>query len=332
MDEPWWTTERRWYKEGMPQDMDWRDYFGTDKVVPVELFDSTPRFERKIIEETDRYIIKQTAWGETEKAFKDLESTPEVLDYKIKERRDWLIAKARITYSEDRINWKWLKENYEKYRANGYWMRQIFFFGFDLVHAHVLGSETSLIALAEEPEWLQDIYETISSLQLKMAERVWEEGYRFDEVFWWDDMGYKGAPFFSAQTYRDTLKPFHKRLVDWAHDKGLPTQLHSCGNIMKLLPDIVDTGVDALNPLEVKAGMDGVQIKKDYGDKLILRGGINAQWMHDLDRTIADIEKLVPILMKDGGYMFASDHTIPDDVSIDTMRKIIETVKRVGKY
>ena len=69
-------------------------------------------------------------------------------------------------------------------------------------------------------------------------------------------MGYKGAPFFSTEMYRELLKPFHKKAVDWAHERGMVTELHSCGFIEPLLDDVVDTGVEMLNPLEVKAGMD----------------------------------------------------------------------------
>ena len=100
--------------------------------------------------------------------------------------------------------------------------------------------------------------------------------YRFDEVHWPDDMGYKGTTFFSPATYRQMVQPFHKAAVDWAHNKGIYARLHSCGNIMSLVPDIVATGMDALNPLEIKAGMDPLQLKKEYGDRLVLHGGINA--------------------------------------------------------
>ena len=145
-------------------------------------------------------------------------------------------------------------------------------------------------------------------------------------------MGYKGTSFFSPELYREVLKPFHSRAVKWAHDRGIYAHLHSCGNIMGLLPDVIDTGVDALNPLEVKAGMDTLKIKKEYGDKIVLHGGINAVKWKDPDAIIAEIEEKVPVLKENGGYIFSSDHSIPNDVSLENMKLIINKVKELGKY
>jgi uroporphyrinogen decarboxylase len=145
-------------------------------------------------------------------------------------------------------------------------------------------------------------------------------------------MGYKGTPFFSPAMYREMVQPFHKRAVEWAHNRGIYARLHSCGNIMSLLPDILDTGVDALNPLEVKAGMDAVKIKKELGDKLVLHGGINAVNWSNIDAIMAEIEEKVPVLKENGGYIFASDHSIPNDVSLENMKRIVEKVKQVGSY
>ena len=101
---------------------------------------------------------------------------------------------------------------------------------------------------------------------------------------------------------------------------------------MTLLPDVVATGVDALNPLEVKAGMDAIKIKKEYGDKLVLRGGINAVLWNDTDAILAEIDQKVPILKENGGFVFSSDHSIPNSVSLKNMKAIMDEVKRVGRY
>jgi len=71
---------------------------------------------------------------------------------------------------------------------------------------------------------------------------IWDAGYEFDSVFWCDDMGYKGCAFFSAEMYREFLKPAHKKLTDWAHSKKIKAHLHSCGNVMKLVPEFIGLG------------------------------------------------------------------------------------------
>lgn len=101
---------------------------------------------------------------------------------------------------------------------------------------------------------------------------------------------------------------------------------------MPLLPDILDTGIDALNPIEIKAGMDVEKIKREYGDHLVLHGGINAVLWDQPEAIIAEIDRLVPMLKENGGYIFSSDHSIPNAVSLDNFRTIVDEVKRVGTY
>ena len=145
-------------------------------------------------------------------------------------------------------------------------------------------------------------------------------------------MGYKNTTFFSNDMYRRLLKPSHKRAVDWAHAKGIYAHLHSCGDIMTRVPDLIDIGIDALNPLEVKAGMDPAKLKQEYGDRLVLHGGVNAVLWDDRDAIIAEIDRIVPILKENGGYIFSSDHSIPNSVSLNNFRAIVEEIKRVGRY
>ena len=331
IDEPWGGTIRRWQREGMPKNVDWRDYLGVDKMARI-VVDISPRYPKKVLEENDRYIIFTTPWGVTQKSFKEEDSTPEMLDFKVITEEEWEKAKARMTLDDDRIPWDMLKIDYAKWRAEGQWISATFWFGFDVTHSWMMGTENMLIAMMEQPEFVEDMFDTYLSRNEALFSRIWDAGYQFDEVFWYDDMGYKGTTFFSPNLYRSLLKPFHKRAVEWAHKHGIRARLHSCGDIMGLVPDIVDIGVDGLNPLEVKAGMDAVKIKKEYGDKLLLHGGINAQQWHDTQAVINEIEEKVPYLKQNGGFIFSSDHSIPNSVSLENVKTIINKVKEVGRY
>lgn len=331
IDSPWAGTVRRWRSEGMPENVDWTDYFGVDKVAHIGV-DITPRYETKVLEETDRYVIATTPWGVTLKNFKELDSTPEFLDYKVTTPEAWAEAKARMTLEDDRIPWQMLKENYHRWRAEGQWVQAEFWFGFDVTHSWMSGTETVLIAMLEEPEWVRDMFNTYLDSCMALFGRIWDAGYHFDSIYWPDDMGYKGTTFFSRELYRDLLKPVQKRAVDWAHDRGVYAHLHSCGDVMTLVDDLVAIGIDCLNPLEVKAGMDPVALKRQYGDRLTLHGGINAVLWNDKDAIVSAIEETVPTLKENGGYIFSSDHSIPNAVSLENMKAIVETVKRVGRY
>jgi uroporphyrinogen decarboxylase len=132
--------------------------------------------------------------------------------------------------------------------------------------------------------------------------------------------------------YRELLRPIHQRAIDWAHAKGIKAHLHSCGDIRPFVPELVDMGLDGLNPLEVKAGMDPVQLKQEYGDELLLHGGINAVLWDDVDAITEEMRKVIPVVKENGGYVFSSDHSVPSSVSLENFRHIIEMAKTLGAY
>ncbi len=330
-DSPWNSTIKRWIKEGMPEGVDYRDYFDIDKIATIQV-DNSFRYPYKVIEETDEYIIYTSSWGVTQKQWKNVESTPEFLDFTVVDKDSWLKMKEKMTPDDDRIDWKYLEENYKKWREEGQWIEALLWFGFDVTHSWVVGTERILIALLEDPEWCMDMFNHFLDVNIQLLEKVWDAGYKFDSVMWFDDMAYKQNQFFSLQTYRDVLKPVHKKAVDWAHSKGIKARLHSDGDINPLIPDLLEIGIDALNPLEVKAGMDPVELKKKYGDRLVLHGGIDALLWDDIDALEKEIRRILPILKENGGYIFSTDHSIPSNVSLEDFRYIIELVKDIGGY
>ena len=332
IDSAWAGTIQRWHREGMPQNIAWEDYFGFDRMIRI-CPNNSPRFERKVLEENDRYIIQTTPWGVTQKSFRELDSTPESLHYYYDSSDTWEEAKqAMLTYHEDRIPWQLLKEKYPKWKAEGRFLQLVIWFGFDVAHSHMIGTENFLIGMHEEPDWVTDVFDTYLKTSLDLCQRILDAGYEFDGVFWYDDMGYKGTPFFSPQMYRDLLKPYHKKAVDWAHERGMVTEIHSCGFIEPLVPDLIETGVEMLNPLEVKAGMDPFKLKSLYGDKLAFHGGINAQLWDDIELVKAEMRRIIPAMKEGGGYVFASDHSIPNSVSFQNMIEIARLAHELGKY
>jgi uroporphyrinogen decarboxylase len=330
-DSPWTGTLLRWKKEGMPADVDWRDYFGTDKIERISV-DISPRYERKIIKETDEFIINTTEWGVTLKNFKVPDSTPEFIDYRVNTREKWEEAKARMDFSPERINWDYLKKNYPLWQKNCSWIEGNFCFGFDWLQAWMAGMETILIAMLEDPEWFTDMINTFLDRTIGYFDLIWDAGYHFDAIFWYDDMGYKGRTFFSNDLYTELLQPAHKRAIDWAHNHGIKAHLHSCGNIMARVPQLMEIGLDALNPIEIKAGMDIHALKHDYGNRLTLHGGTDAMLLDKPQKVIPYIEAMLPVVKQSGGYIFSSDHSIPNTVSLETYRAVIDTVLKYGSY
>ncbi len=331
LDNPWNSTLERWHKEGMPENVEWQDYFGVDKAAGFGV-DNSPRYESKTIEENDEYRIFTTNWGATMKDFKHSATVPEFLSFRVDSRETWNEAKERMKPSDDRIDWDKLKKNYRQWKKDGLWIGAAFWFGFDVAHSWMVGTERFLMWMVEDPELCVDIFNTYLDLDLILFQKIWDAGYKFDSIGWPDDMGYKQNQFFSLSMYRELLKPVHKRAADWGHQKGVKVSMHSCGDINPLIPELIEIGIDCLHPIEVKAGMDPIHIKKTYGDKLVLHGGINVLSYSNPDTLRAEMRRVVPEMKKGGGYIFGSDHSIPSDLSLKDMKEIVALCKEIGKY
>jgi uroporphyrinogen decarboxylase len=331
IDSPWAATIERWRAEGLPAGASWQEFFGVDRVAGIHL-DNSPRFEQKVLEETDEYRVHTTKWGQTLKDWKHAGGTPEFLHCTVVDRDSWAAARRRMTPSRDRIDWDRLERDYRTWRRQGCWIEAGLWFGFDVTHSWMVGTERLLMALIDDPEWCVDMFRAELELDLALLEMLWQAGYAVDAVRWPDDLGYKHSQFMSLEMYRTLLKPVQKRACEWAHARGAYVHLHSCGDVNPFVPEFVEIGVDCLNPLEVKAGMDPVALKRRYGGDLVLHGGINAVLWDDVEAIEAEIRRVVPAVKENGGYIFSSDHSVPSSVSLEDFRRIVRLARELGSY
>jgi uroporphyrinogen decarboxylase len=330
-DQPWAPTIERWHREGMPRNVSFKDFFGLDHIISIGA-DNSPQYPEEVIEETPEYKIHTTQWGATLKNWTHTGGVPEFLDFTIKDPDSWAKAKKRMVPSKDRVDWDLLKREYSSWREKGYWISTYWWFGFDVTHAWAVGTERLLMAMALQPDWCVDMFNTFLDLDIAVFEMIWDAGYRFDEIHWPDDMGYKGTQFFSLDMYRELVKPVQKRACDWAHSHGIKAHLHTCGNINAFVPDLIDAGIDMLNPLEVKAGVNPAALKKEFGNQLAFHGGINAVLYSDRDGLAAEMQRVVPVMKKGGGYWLSSDHSVPQSVSLEDFRYFVALGKKLGSY
>ncbi len=330
-DSPWNSTWQRWRREGYPEGADPADFFGWDRIAGIHI-DNSPRYPSQLIEETDEYTIRTTAWGVTQKNWKSKGGVPEFEKFTITDPDSWQQAKKRMTPDPSRVDWDRLKTHYPKWREQGAWIAAGGWFGYDVFASWIVGYERVLMAMVEEPEWCQDMFRTALELDIAMMEMLLERGYTFDSFNWPDDLGYRNGLLFSLKTYREVSKPVHKQAIDWCHAHGIKAHMHSCGNIMALADDLVGIGLDGLNPLEIKAGMDPLKLKADYGDRLVLEGGIDVRNWNDPARAEAELREKLPVLRKNGGYIFHSDHSIPETVSLKEYQHVLGLAKELGTY
>lgn len=330
-DSAWASTVARWRREGLPSAVSYHDYFGLDRLVGINV-DNSPRYPIETLEETADYAITTTQWGATLKNWRHTGGVPEFLDFRIKDWASWEAAKARMRPSRDRIDWELLAQHYERWRAEGAWLTARFWFGYDATHSFMVGTAPVLMAMLDDPDWVRDMIDTCLEMDIALFDMLWEAGYRFDEVRWPDDMGYKYHTFFSLDTYRQIVRPAHQRAADWAHAHGMKVRLHSCGYVEPFIPDLIEIGIDMLNPLEVKAGMDPVKLKRTYGDRLAFHGGLNAVLYTEPGALWAEMERVIPVMKENGGYLISSDHSVPEVVSLAQFERFVSLAKALGRY
>ena len=356
-DSPWVATIDRWHKEGFPTDISPAEYFDFE-IIRLGA-DTSPQFPVKVVEETDEYIINTTPYGGLRRDHKDYSTTPEIIDYPCKSREDWEKIKERLTPDRDRVDWsgEWLSASAEdergaesiletgrvewrrglpgckKAREDGVFTCYSAMVGYDKLQLYV-ATERLLIAVATEPDWVRDMYETDANLAIEMYEIMQEGGFEFDGAWLTCDLGYRNALLFSPHHFEEQLRPTFQRLFDYFKNQGMPVILHSCGCVEELVPYFIEDGLTCLQPLEVKAGMDLIELKKAFGDKLAFMGGIDVRAMAHPDPSVIEneIKTKIPIAKKGGGYIYHSDHSVPNNVSFEQYHRVMELVQEYGGY
>lgn len=328
----WWETERDFHLQGMPERVTAEEYFDLD--IGMFWFDQSFLLPRKVIEEYEDRRIITDEWGTLLQEFKDRQSTPGLLDFAIKERSSWEnMYKPRLVYSSSRIDWPALEARYNSLRQRGKYVVLSVLDPFEATW-HKVGPEQQLMLMVTDPDWLSDMYEADTALVEAAWEDLWSHGLCPDALWIYGDIAYRNGLLFSPKHYQSVLMPFHRRLCELAHRYGCQVIYHSDGNVTQALPFLVQCGVDCLHPLEVKAGMDVVVLKQEWGDKLAFMGNIDARLFsaNDLAGLEAEIRRKIPVAMAGGGYVYHSDHSIPPGTKLDTYRYALELVRHYGRY
>ena len=110
--------------------------------------------------------------------------------------------------------------------------------------------------------------------------------------------------------------------------------VHSCGYVEPLLPGLIEAGMDCLQAMEVKAGMDLPRLFQRFGDRISFYGGVDVRVLISNDRAVIDAEmeeKILPVVSGGGGYVLHSDHSEPPEINYDTMCYFVERGRRLGR-
>ncbi len=198
----------------------------------------------------------------------------------------------------------------------------------------LIGQANSMLWMAEFPERMGAVINRLGAFYLEMAEAEIEAGAGLlDGFVIWGDVAYKKSTFMSPRYWREYFKPWVARIAAHAHAQNLPVIYHGCGNVKAIFEDYIEMGIDSYNPLEAKAGMDAVELRRQYGHRIGFCGNSDIQVWETGDRELIRREVLRKLnAARGGGYIFQSDHSVSSSVSGPTYDYIVKLVREFGNY
>lgn len=331
MDSVWKATEEKWHQQGLPEGVSAAEFFEFDMAWFFP--DVSLQLPYKILKEDEEYITYSDSNGCIRRDHKDFTTTPQVIKTIIQKPDDWKKVKERLCPNLRRIN---LKEEIQRFKraqeANRYTVYCVAT-GYDWTQ-HIIDSEQLLYYIIAEPELVIDVYRTHARLCLQMYDMMRANGFLFNGALIFSDMGYRQGLLFSPRHYLEQFHPVLKEMCEYFHSNGMQVILHSCGNVKDLIPYFIEAGVDCLNPLEVKAGMDVLELKREFGNKLAFFGGIDIRVLESgsLELIEQTLTSIIPVANEGGGYIFGSDHSISIGVSFESFRYACELVRKLTHH
>ena len=199
---------------------------------------------------------------------------------------------------------------------------------------YMRGFEQFLMDLILNPELAHVILQKVTDFQIDHTRKILEAGQgKIDLIFCGDDIGMQQGLLISLETFIEFIKPHHMALNKIIHQYGATVIFHTDGSVMKVVPDLIDMGIDILQALQFDAiGMDPKELKDDYGTQLCFEGGASVQ--HTLpfgtvEDVIEETTHLVNTLGKDGGYIFGPSHAIQAGTPAENVLAMFDTASEL---
>jgi len=198
----------------------------------------------------------------------------------------------------------------------------------------LVGQGNAMLWMGQEPDRMGAVIDRLGAYYLAMTRaQIGAAAGLLDGFVIWGDVAYKKSTFMSPAYWRKHFKPWVARMIELAHAASLPVIYHGCGNVAALLPDFIEIGVDAYNPLEAKAGLDVLDLRRRYGHKLAFCGNGDIRVLESGDPEAVKREVLRKLnAARGGGYIFQSDHSVTSGVSGRIYDLVVKLVRDHGRY
>lgn len=347
----WEQTVEEWREQGLPDKaasadlFTGSDYFGLEgyDLILFNLTFPEPPLEEGIESEDDRYIRYKDGMGRTRLALKEgtvrgmRQSMDCYIDFPVKSRRDFTeLKKLYISKPMDRLPGNWgeeLETLHRSDRPSTFLDRYFGSFGLYSMLRNWIGTENLSYLFYDDPELIRECLEFLTDFITGqwLAGALDQAG--FDLYYIHEDMAGKSGPLVSPDMFRDLFLPHYKTLVNFLKKNGVKNVIvDTDGNFEALIPVFLDAGVEGFGPIERAAGLDPVELRKEYGKAFFMIGGIDKRVLKagegDIDR---ELYRVLPPLLEEGGFIPTVDHSVPPDVSLrnfeyylSVKRKIIE--------
>lgn len=296
-----------------------------------------PKGEELVIEEDERYYWYRDEWQRVWKMPKEGGFYYDMMEFPLAsqdvETYAWPDPKDPFRFQGIREEALFLGESY------GVVLQNILGNGFLQMGAQLFGYDNWFMMLAAEPKKVEMFLEKYYDFKVSYWDALLTSaGDALDVVCELDDLGTQSSTWLSLEMYRCLIKPHQERLFSFIKKKAdVKIFLHSCGSVYDFIPDLIEVGVDILNPLQVSAAkMDTKVLKKEFGKDLVFwGGGIDTQWVLPKG-SVKDVEEEVKRRIHDlapgGGFVFATVHNIQADVPPENIMAMINTLREHGQY
>lgn len=343
----WGQTYDRWLREGLSEEELRGDWFrGEPKFakldkrdfIPLNL-EPIPGFKENIISEDERYIVFRDKWGRIRRALKEGEargtraSMDTYIDFFVKDLESFREFKEHFDPYDPRRypkNWDELKRRWKNRDHPLYLTENCGFGGLYWNLRNMMGTVRLSIAFYKKPDLIHEILDFTVDFSIKATMKALRE-VEIDAFIFNEDFACKSGPLISPRIFREFFLPRYEKLVKHLQWYGVKVvELDSDGNTEPLIPLIIEAGVNAHWPLEAASGMNPVEIRRKYGEKLALYGGVDkralASGMKAVEREVYG--KIKPMIEL-GGYIPTVDHTIPPDVPLGNFLYYLELKRRI---
>jgi len=346
----WPETIDRWHAEGLPAEVQLRDYylggdhiqspdavvdpkeyFGFDPVASIPIdFNPFPAFEPLVLAEDERTRTVRDEVGVTKRVFKSGSAMPHYVDFPLKTRRDFLAFKERLDpASPGRYPADWA----EKVRA---WKnrdfplylicRGLFAFGRDFMKFDEL-----MMALLLEPAWIREMMEFQTDFMIRLWERALGE-MEVDFVYIGEDMAFKNGPMLAPALARELLLPCYRRLTAFLRAGGVRHIIvDSDGDVRTLLPILLEGGVTGILPVERTGGVHPLKLRQEF-PKLQMIGALDKQAIARGGEALRrEVREVAAPLARQGGFIPGFDHSVHPLTALATYREYLEELRRATR-